>query len=92
MPIRRIVWLLTVVIALGAASAAPGTRSALRGEAGAIVFVARDRCEQLASLGNARPAIKPMAAATDSPYQSPSTRRVLWPSSYQRPPTHELFA
>jgi hypothetical protein len=85
---RRIVWLLTVVIALGAASAAPMPRLGLTSDACAIVCIAAERSEHRQTLPSRRPPAEPASAPDFFHPPTPRATRLPWPSSYQRPPTH----
>jgi len=85
---RRILWLLTAVIALGAASGAPMMRAEVSHSACALVCIAVERCERRESIPNASPIAPQSQPAASSLYDFPQTSRIQWPVSYQRPPTH----
>jgi hypothetical protein len=84
---RRIVCLLTVVLALGAASAAPLPRVRLSGDIFAIACLAEQRCERQETPRMPRQIAQTAPIPAALHYQAPQTDRVHWPSSYQRPPT-----
>jgi hypothetical protein len=85
---RRIVWLLTAVIALGVASGAPMVRAEVSGGTCAIVCIAIERAERQEPIRNPERIAEEAAPGNFFQCDVPRITRFLWPSTWQRPPTH----
>lgn len=81
------IWILAIVLALGAGYALPSVRAERGTEIQVVLCLSEKHPEQ--QFYNLKPTLhqEETAALIPSHYEAPQGDRFLWPSAYQRPPT-----